>query len=135
MKFFLFMVRYDILISFCRGEIVGRQVLPVRICTCPKRDMETEEKHESKSASSATSALTQAGHGKKKIEKGSKEEYWVLARGKDNFEALKKVGEVLEKGSGGNVTHYNDDVTVFNRNLKRKREAEAAEQDHNGLKH
>ena len=24
---------------------MGRKVLPVRICTCPKRDMETDEKH------------------------------------------------------------------------------------------
>ena len=28
-----------------RGNVVGRKVLPVRICTCPKRDMETDEKH------------------------------------------------------------------------------------------
>ena len=27
------------------GNVVGRRVLPVRICTCPKRDMETDEKH------------------------------------------------------------------------------------------
>ena len=27
------------------GNVIGRKVLPVRICTCPKRDMETDEKH------------------------------------------------------------------------------------------
>ena len=117
------------LTQFFSGEIVGRQVLPVRICTCPKRDMETEEKHESKSASNV-SALNQPSQGKMKIEKNSKEEFWVLARGKDNYEALKKVGEVLEKSSGGNVGHYNEDVTVFNRSLKRKRDAAGFDTKH-----
>ena len=36
---------------FRRGNVIGRRVLQLRICTCPKRDMEQEEKHRQKAAS------------------------------------------------------------------------------------
>lgn len=26
-----------------RGQVIGRQILPVKICSCPKRDKEKEE--------------------------------------------------------------------------------------------
>ena len=38
---------FDI-ISFFSGNVLGRQVLQLRICTCPKRDLEQDEKNHTK---------------------------------------------------------------------------------------
>ena len=34
-----------------RGTVLGRQVLQLRICTCPKRDMDQDEKNSEKQVS------------------------------------------------------------------------------------
>ena len=38
-------------ISIFRGNVLGRQVLQLRICTCPKRDMDQDEKNNDKQVS------------------------------------------------------------------------------------
>ena len=89
------------------GEIYGRKVLPVRICTCTKRDMETEEKQVEKNRSNnEVSIVPDQKKGKVKVEK--REAFWVLAYGKDNYEALKQMGTVLESKDGGDVAKYKD---------------------------
>ena len=41
-------------IIFFRGDVLGRRVLPVRICTCPRRDLEQEEKNREKQLSKSS---------------------------------------------------------------------------------
>lgn len=41
---------------YFRGEILGRKKIGIRVCSCPKRDMNKEEEHDNKSL-----------HGKRKI--------------------------------------------------------------------
>ena len=49
----------------------------------------------------------------KKRTKVDGEEYWVLARGMDNFEALSGVGRVLEKNRhGSNLTTWDEVIYV-----------------------
>ncbi len=68
----------------CRDQVIGRRVLPVRICTCPKRDMETEEKQEKKNISTIQTAdcdrvkieISDGGGGGEQNE----QEFWVLVR-------------------------------------------------------
>jgi tumor protein p63 len=38
-------------------SVIGRKVLPLRICTCPKRDMEQEEKNREKQLNGHQSVL------------------------------------------------------------------------------
>jgi len=95
------------------GAVVGRKVIPVRICTCPKRDRENEEKGESgtrtvKSPSGSVRGL------KRKLD--GKDVYLVVAYGRDNFEALCQVGQVLEKNRpGGDVDTWANEVAKINR--------------------
>jgi hypothetical protein len=70
------------------GDIIGRKVVPVRICTCPKRDLETEEKVEERKSPAAVEPTSPAntvaiGQGKVKMEKRAglkdgQEVYWVM---------------------------------------------------------
>ena len=64
-----------------RNMVIGRKILPLRVCTCPKRDMETEEKQEKKNISTVQQGLRddgQPGEGKVKMEKvGSDQKCWV----------------------------------------------------------
>ena len=50
-----------------------------------------------------------SGGGKVKRER-PKEQFWVLANSRENFETLKRMGEALEKKDGGSVTQYNDTI-------------------------
>jgi len=52
----LFLIFLSLSISFSlffRGEVVGRKCLKVRICACPKRDKEKEEKEAEKNTPNA----------------------------------------------------------------------------------
>lgn len=94
------------------GVAVGRKVIPVRVCTCPKRDRENEE-----SGVRALGVRSPAG-GTKGVKRkvDGKEVYFVVAYGKDNFDALCKVGQVLEKNRpGGDVDSWAKDVAKVNR--------------------
>lgn len=90
------------------GVPVGRRVLPVRVCTCPKRDREHDEKGEE------SSNKTKGGV-EKQLARCGEEKFWVLAKGRDNYEALRKVGEVLEKVRGGDVGQWGQEVDRVNK--------------------
>ena len=62
-----------------------------RICSCPRRDKEHDEKL------AAKHLLGVGDIGVTKKRRGADgENYWVLARGRDNYEALSGVGRVLD---------------------------------------
>ena len=98
------------------GRVVGRKVLPVRVCTCPKRDRQHDEKERGGSSSSggrvpggkrappdpretlvqsqSQGAGSQGGVGgevQQPSTSGVAEEFWVLARGPENYKALRQV--------------------------------------------
>ena len=93
-----------------KGRVVGRKVLPVRVCTCPKRDRQHDEKERGGSSSSSSGrvpggkrappeTLVQsesqvgevAGGQVQPSTSGVAEEFWVLAKGAENYKALKQV--------------------------------------------
>lgn len=120
-------------------NVIGRVVLPLRICTCPKRDMEQEEKNREKhnsgnvltSSSSSSIVGIQAnpgGDGKSLVDKRQK--FWVLAYGRDNFETLKAVGEALEKKDSGNLKPWQEAMSLQNGTpCKRKRHQTGNKED------
>jgi len=89
------------------GVLLGRRVLPVRICTCPGRDKEHDERQ---------AGVTVAK--KRKLELTDSGSYWVLATDKDNYEALCAVGRVLEKQKSGNVASWEQKVKKMNSAVK-----------------
>lgn len=93
------------------GVSVGRRVLPVRVCTCPKRDREHDEK-------GGEGSIKIKGDVEKQMDRGGEEKFWVLAKGRDNYEALRKVGEVLEKVRGGDVVQWGQEVDRLNKKQK-----------------
>jgi len=101
------------------GVCVGRAVLPVRVCTCPKRDRMHDEKVEGN-----RKRLTTVGGQYHSEER----KYWVLANGKDTYEALRKVGELFEKnkregrGEKGDVTDWHEEVDKMNKRPKLDKE-------------
>ena len=94
------------------SRVVGRKVLPVRVCTCPKRDRQHDEKERGGNSSSngrvpggkrappdprETLVLSQsqgAAESQAAVQpstSGVTEEFWVLARGAENYKALRQV--------------------------------------------
>ena len=80
---------------FDSGNVIGRKVLPVRICTCPKRDMETDEKHHeqrkrkmnmvngsvpSPTVNTVLNNTPIRSEGDKKVLIEKRNAYWVLVR-------------------------------------------------------
>lgn len=75
------------MVRFSRGKVIGRQVLQLRICTCPKRDCEQDENRYQKTmlVSSNSSGKRKnfghavAGHVNDAIvQAGKRKAYWVL---------------------------------------------------------
>ena len=65
---------------FSRGKVIGRRLLHLRICTCPKRDFESEEKNREKQLSKNVLKCTPTPTaGKQQIMHGGKRKaFWVL---------------------------------------------------------
>jgi len=85
------------------GLTVGRRVLPVRICTSPRRDCLRDEGE---------------ARGLKCPDKEEEQgKYWVLATSKERFELLTKYGELLEQNGGGDTAKWNEEVKIFNKEL------------------
>lgn len=120
--------------DFLSGDIIGRQVIPLRICTCPKRDMENDEKQIRKNqtvvngsgnGSSPLSALAAVGAqaaasqqasdagggGKVRLNPSSKRKFWCFVSSEENFKILKGVAEGLEKKDGQNIQSWNEQVS------------------------
>ena len=96
------------------GQPLGRRVIPVRICTCPKRDREKDEREER--ISRMRDETNESGRGR--VER---ETFWVMATSRENYETLLKVGESLEKKDGGDIDKYNEDVKRFNSSNKKRK--------------
>ncbi|XP_059089936.1 cellular tumor antigen p53-like isoform X1 [Tigriopus californicus] len=96
------------------GNVVGRKILPLRICTCPKRDMESEEKSGKKNGMERLSDQShEACHpGKVKIDK--RQPKWVLTYGEENFQIVKNLAEGLVKKDGGDVEKWRESIKTFN---------------------
>ena len=78
---------------------------PVKICTLPKRDMDHYE----------TGDQWFSGSRERKRKASESEVYYVIAIGKDNFEALQQVGRVLEKNRpGGDVSQWQKELKKAN---------------------
>ena len=99
------------------GQPLGRRVIPVRICTCPKRDREKDEREER--ISRMRDEANEDKHGDEAGEE--RESFWVMATSRENYETLLKVGETLEKKDGGDIVKYNEDVKKFNRSNKKRK--------------
>ena len=130
------------------GNVVGRKVLPVRICTCPKRDMETDEKHHEQrknkrigmngyaSLPVVDTILNQSPgkvEGDRKVLIEKRKPYWVLAYGEENYETLRTMGEALEKKDTGDTRHWQDEMRRINHCGKRKYLSDV-QQDHQETK-
>lgn len=103
--------------------VIGRRVLPVRVCTCPKRDREHDEKER-------LGLGVRQGGGLHKVASPNprpdvsmsgnedQEELWVMARGRKNYEALLQVGAVLEEARGGDLHVWRRSHEIVNRKRK-----------------
>ena len=118
------------------GNVIGRKVLPVRICTCPKRDMETDEKHHEQRKNrigimngSVPPAVVDTilnqppikNEGDRKVLVEKRNAYWVLAYGDENYQTLRTLGEALEKKDTGDTRHWQEEMKRINHGCKRKR--------------
>jgi len=96
------------------GSVVGRHVLPVRICTCPKRDKDHDERLASGHSEGKES---QSAIKKRKANDGNV--FWVMARGRKNFESLSTVGKILEESCpSGNVAQWEKEMARVNGGVK-----------------
>ncbi|XP_038061862.1 cellular tumor antigen p53-like isoform X2 [Patiria miniata] len=86
------------------GQVLGRQVIDVRVCACPGRDRKGEEKHQTEkqnkkplkrgqSKMTQSFSVTQIG-GKRK--KPDEEVYCIMVKGRANYELLMRIKESLE---------------------------------------
>jgi len=100
------------------GGVVGRQVMPVRICTCPKRDKDHDERLASGQGQGHQEGREiQPNNKKRKVNDGSV--FWVMARGRENYEALSSVAKLLEKNSpSGNLAHWEEEMVRVNSGIK-----------------
>ena len=112
------------------GRVVGRKVLPVRVCTCPKRDRQHDEKERGSGSSSGrvpsgkrappdqreTLVQSQSQGGAAEVQQpstsGVADEFWVLARGAENYKALRQVRLILPI-SVENTSYFPSDGRSF----------------------
>jgi len=88
------------------GEVLGRQVVELRICTCPLRDMQQDEQKKTKgdctpvksSATLSLPSLAQSDSVSSSVRPGGDTEdlYFVPVRGLHNFQLVNRVAESLE---------------------------------------
>ena len=95
-------------------NIVSTKVLNVKVCENAKRDMKTHERQRKtkpprivvESSNTVSVPLSEGG---------KKEQYWVLATNKRNYDAMLKVGAVMEENAGGDVEVWRKEVDTFNK--------------------
>ena len=114
--------RRDVCVVFCLEEsdedseitnIVSTKVLHVKVCENAKRDMKT---HERQRKTKPPKIVVQTSDS---VSQGKKEQYWVLATNKRNYDALVKVGAVMEENAGGDVDVWREEVDTFNKKKTR----------------
>ena len=114
--------RRDVCVVFCLEEsdeqskktnIVSTKVLNVKVCENAKRDMKTHERQQK-----TKPRIVVQGRNTVSVspsEGGKKEQYWVLATNKRNYDAMVKVGAVMEENAGGDVEVWRKEVDTFNK--------------------
>lgn len=86
------------------GQILGRQVIDVRVCACPGRDRKGEEKQASekqskkpsKRGSKVTSSFEVTTIGGKKRKTEDEQIYTIFVKGKEKYDLLMKIKESLD---------------------------------------
>ena len=120
--------RREVCLVFCLEEsdeetkktnIVSTKVLNVKVCENARRDMRSHERQlkpkipkivvESSGSDKVSMSQSQT-QGRKDTE-----QFWVLATNKRNYDALVKVGAVMEENAGGNVDVWRKEVDTFNK--------------------
>lgn len=108
-----------------RGNIIGRQVLDIRICACPGRDRKADEKNKGgkpKKGSKRTKQITQTVEitslRNKKPKLDNKEVFYIRVDGREKYEILMKLKEALD---------LMDHVTPEQKEAYRTREAQLAQ--------
>ena len=121
--------RREVCVVFCLEEsdeqtkmtkIVSTKVLNVKVCENAKRDMRIHEKQRKPKIpkivvktnpipSPSDRVSVSKSQGKK-----ATEQFWVLATSKRNYDALVKVGAVMEENAGGDVEIWKKEVETFN---------------------
>ena len=115
--------RREICVVFCLEEsdhqtqktnIVSTKVLNVKVCENARRDMRTHERQMKQRipkvvVETREKVSVQQSQGKKETE-----QFWVLATNKRNYDALMKVGAVMEENAGGDVELWRKEVDTFN---------------------
>lgn len=98
--------------------LLGRLVLPFSLTLLPKRLMEIEEKRGNILKKPPSRGKEDTGH----QDAPEDADFWILARGKHNFEALLTIGRILEEsrtdGQKRDMILYNEKITRKNSHLK-----------------
>ena len=123
--------RREVCVVFCLEEsdeqtkmtkIVSTKVLNVKVCENAKRDMRIHEKQRKPkipkivvetNTNTSPSANDRVSVSKSQGKKAT-EQFWVLATSKRNYDALVKVGAVMEENAGGDVEIWKKEVETFN---------------------
>ena len=119
--------RREVCVVFCLEEsdeqtkttkIVSTKVLNVKVCENARRDMRAHERQRKPKIPKIVVASSSSVRDKVVVSKsqGKKdtEQFWVLASNKRNYDALLKVGAVMEENAGGDVEVWRKEVETFN---------------------
>ena len=97
-------------------NIVSTKVLNVKVCENAKRDMKTHERQrKTKPARIVVQSSNAEPVSVSQPQGGKKEQFWVLATNKRNYDAMVKVGAVMEENAGGDVEVWRKEVDTFNK--------------------
>jgi len=109
--------RRNICVVFCLEEkvdnkvqIVSTKVLNVKVCENAKRDMKSQENQKRLKMPK----IVVESQSSEREDSTGEEQFWVLATNKRNYEALLKVGAVMEEHIGGDVEVWRKEVDQFN---------------------
>lgn len=97
------------------GTCLGRKMLPVRVCSYPKRDRANEEESFRSTNLNDINILPQATDQENNDEDA---QYWVMASNKKNFDALMVAAERLEELSGTDMEKWKEEIKATNNSLR-----------------
>lgn len=101
----------SLVLNLCQGsELVGRRVLPLRVCTCPRRDLAMELR-----ARQSTTRQLKPREQSEEKEANREGTYRIVVHGADNYEALYRVARLLELNRpGGDVVAWEEEMKKLN---------------------
>ena len=97
------------------GTCVGRKVLPVRVCSQPKRDRLNEE---SLRTTSDLNNITMSAQVTDQENNDDEGKYWVMESNKKNFDDLMKMAQIIEERSGTDAEKWKEEIISFNNTLR-----------------